>query len=178
MGLGQNSVSRVCVSVQFAPPPSSKMRSRLAGDDRSLRQIHVRVSRMFDWKLFTKFRIRGKRREHASRRRKLFPLLSIYNNIRKRFIIQVKNRVENRAEFKVKGILTRKWRQGKEILLVGVIKLSKRKKGRREKVSRASLWVQSRATIIHFLYLLHLSVSQVSQLWLLINHEISIYNLW
>lgn len=133
MGLGQNSVSRVCVSVQFAPPPSSKMRSRLAGDHRSFRQIHVRVSRMFDWKLFTKFRIRGKRREHASRRRKLFPLLSIYNNIRKRFIIQVKNRVENRAEFKVKGILTRKWRQGKEILLVGVIKLSKRKKGGREK---------------------------------------------
>lgn len=37
------------------------------------------------------------------------------------------------AEFKVKGILTRKWRQGKEILLVGVIKLSKRKKGGREK---------------------------------------------
>lgn len=45
----------------------------------------------------------------------------------------MKNRVENRAEFKVKGILTRKWRQGKEILLVGVIKLSKRKKGGREK---------------------------------------------
>ena len=140
MGLGQNSVSRVCVSVQFAPPPSSKMRSRLAGDHRSLRQIHVRVSRMFDWKLFTKFRIRGKRREHASRRRKLFPLLSIYNNIRKRFIIQVKNRVENRAEFKVKGIL--KWRQRKKILLVGVIKLSKRKKGGREK-SVSSVFVGS-----------------------------------
>ena len=43
----------------------------------------------------------------------------------------MKNRVENRAEFKVKGIL--KWRQRKKILLVGVIKLSKRKKGGREK---------------------------------------------
>lgn len=180
MGLGQNSVSRVCVSVQFAPPPSSKMRSRLAGDHRSLRQIHVRVSRMFDWKLFTKFRIRGKRREHASRRRKLFPLLSIYNNIRKRFIIQVKNRVENRAEFnlKWKGYWHGSGDKERRSCLLVSSSFLKEKKAGEKKVSRASLWVRSRATITHFLYLLHLSVSQVSQLWLLINHEISIYNLW
>lgn len=177
MGLGQNSVSRVCVSVQFAPPPSSKMRSRLAGDHRSLRQIHVRVSRMFDWKLFTKFRIRGKRREHASRRRKLFPLLSIYNNIKdSSFKWKIALRIG--PNLKWKGYWHGSGDKERRSCLLVSSSFLKEKKGGEKKVSRASLWVQSRATITHFLYLLHLSVSQVSQLWLLINHEISIYNLW
>ena len=43
VGLGQNSVSRVCVSVQFAPPPSSKMRS----SDPRARVSNVRL-KIFD----------------------------------------------------------------------------------------------------------------------------------
>lgn len=173
VGLGQNSVSRVCVSVQFAPPPSSKMRSGLAGG-RSLRQIHVRVSRMFDWKFSIKFRIRKGGEGNAHWGRKLFPLSFICNNIHREIHSKIVLRIG--SNLKWKG-----YSHGDKTLLVGVIKLSKRKERRgkgEKKVSRASLWVQSRATVTHFLYLPHLSVSQVSLVWLVINHEISIYNLW
>lgn len=107
VGLGQNSVSRVCVSVQFAPPPSSKMRSGLAGG-RSLRQIHVRVSRMFDWKFSTKFRIRKggeeKRTCIGEGNYSLFHLFAIILIKDSSF----KNCVENRVEFKMKRIFTRR----------------------------------------------------------------------
>lgn len=75
----------------------------------------------------------GGKEENTHRGEGNYSLFYLFTIIFVKDFIQVKNRVENRAEFKVKGILTRKWRQGKEILLVGVIKLSKRKKGGREK---------------------------------------------
>lgn len=126
VGLGQNSVSRVCVSVQFAPPPSSKMRS----GDRSLRQIHVRVSRMFDWKFSTKFRIRKggeeKRTCIGEGNYSLFHLFAIILIKDSSF----KNCVENRVEFKVKRIFTRRSKD-KTCLLVSSNFLKEKKGGGR-----------------------------------------------
>ena len=120
------------------------------------------------------FRIRKGGEENVHWGRKLFPFSFICNNIHREIHSKIVLRIG--SNLKWKG-----YSHGDKTLLVGVVKLSKRKERRgkgEKKVSRASLWVQSRATVTHFLYLPHLSVSQVSLVWLVINHEISIYNLW
>lgn len=178
MGLGQNSVSRVCVSVQFAPRRLRRWdRGWPATIDRFVRSTCACLECSIE-NCSQNFGFGGKE-ENTHRGEGNYSLFYLFT------IIFVKD-----SSFKWKIALrigpNLKWKgywhgsgdkERRSCLLVSSSFL-KEKKGGEKKVSRASLWVQSRATITHFLYLLHLSVSQVSQLWLLINHEISIYNLW